>query len=110
MLYKDGFATQREAMRAEMDKFAEDYLKHLTKVLADNNLEWKVARKSDGVWGFLKIKRVKSIWYPYEVAFHPITVKGTVSLKCSGYIDSLEELTTGYIPLSKGIKGVDADE
>lgn len=109
-MYKDGFDKQREAMIAEMSKFAEDYKKYLTKVLDDNNLDWKVARKSDGVWGFLKIKKVKSIWYPYEVAFHPVTVKGTVSLKCSGYIDSIDTLIAEYIPLSKGIKGVDADE
>ena len=64
--------------------------------LRENHLDQIVERISDGRKGVLLILENTEETVGYEIKFYPITKRGIVSQKASGYVSWREELTETY--------------
>lgn len=69
---------------------------NVEKYLKENHLDQIVERIGDGRKGMLIVVEDVNTTLGYEIRFYPITKRGLISQKASGYIAWGEELTETY--------------
>ena len=86
----------RELGLTEIRAAKDNFKTRVEKYLKENHLDQIVERVGDGRKGMLIIIQNVGETLGYELRFYPVTKRGFISQKASGYITWNEELTETY--------------